>query len=138
MKASNAQHVAFDEISRVTIESLKKGLCETTDYKRFEPLLDWGYSIADGQMACHIRDLVTCEDLVAALESNDNPCLSELRDALAALTEQTRTTLTHQDLAPKMSWRQLARVNSDSICENADLAKSALTQEREAQVHGLM
>ncbi|CAK9018138.1 Uncharacterized protein SCF082_LOCUS13947 [Durusdinium trenchii] len=129
--ASNAQHVAFDEISRVTIESLKKGLCETTDYKRFEPLLDWGYSIADGQMACHIRDLVTCEDLVAALESNDNPCLSELRDALAALTEQTRTTLTHQDCAPKMSWRQLARVNSDSICENADPAKSALTQERE-------
>ena len=103
VKASNAQHVAFDEISRVTIESLKKGLCETTDYKRFEPLLDWGYSIADGQMACHIRDLVTCEDLVAALESDDNPCLSELRDALAALTEQTRTTLTHQDCAPKMS-----------------------------------
>ena len=61
VKANNTQHVAFDEISRTTIESLKRGLCASADYKRFEPLLDWGYSMADAQMACHIRDLVTCE-----------------------------------------------------------------------------
>lgn len=106
----------------------------TANYKQLEPLLDFGYSLADGQLSSHLKEL-TNADLPNELENkeNQNTALVELRDALAALTAADRDTVeVTAGVVPKMSWRQLARCNSDSMTENADLARSALAQEREA------
>lgn len=125
----------FDEISRATIEGLKKSLVSMANYKRVEPLLDFGYSLADGQLGSPLKELASASaDVASVLEDkeNGNTALVELRDALAALTAADRETVVTAGAIPKMSWRQLARCNSDSMAENADLARSALAQEREA------
>lgn len=122
-----------DELSRATIESLKQTLCKHTDYKRFEPILDWGFAMADNQFISALKELVNT-DLASELDSpeNANAALNELREGLAALTSSgPQTVEVSEATAPKMSWRQLARCNSDSMAENAELAKSALAQERE-------
>ena len=121
-------------MSRATIEHLKKTLTTDPKYKRFEPILDWSFSISDSQLEPSMKELCSQEtlDFAGVLESGcDISAISELRDALKTLTEEDVTTSCVAE-APRMGWRQLAKCNSDTLCDNADLAKSALLQEREA------
>ena len=127
----------FDELSRATVEALKKGLVNSKDYKRMEPLLDFGFALADGQLASALKELVNT-DLASELDvptsaTDGNAALTELRDALGSLTHVEKVESV-QATVPKMSWRQLARCNSDTLADNAELARSALAQEREEKM----
>ena len=97
----------FDELSRATVEALKKGLVNSKDYKRMEPLLDFGFALADGQLASALKELVNT-DLASELDvptsaTDGNAALTGLRDALGSLTHVEKVESV-QATVPKMSW----------------------------------
>eukprot|EP00435_Cladocopium_sp_Y103_P014275 s3211_g3.t1 len=105
--------LSFDELSRATIESLKKTLCQQNDYKRFEPLLDWGFALADGQVwskAVNARkSLISIEAVKAWKKENIAKCYdaSSAKTFTGVLNEKHMMVVVSADLCleDKNGWQ---------------------------------
>jgi len=130
----------FDNVSVACMETLKKKAIADSGFKKMEPLLDWCYSLIDGQFQAGIAEVCKEDivDVVSLIEKGEtaHTVVKELSDALDAANEQAdQAADTQQKVMPRLSWRQLARVNSD---ENGDgeATRLALQNEREDRIRG--
>lgn len=132
----------FDNVSVACMETLKKKAIADSGFKKMEPLLDWCYSLIDGQFQAGIAEVCKEDivDVVSLIEKGEtaHTVVKELSDALDAANEQAdQAADTQQKVMPRLSWRQLARVNSD---ENGDgeATRLALQNEREDRIRGFV
>ena len=125
----------FDELSMGTVEGLKKIAMQEAMFKKMEPLIDWSFSLADGQFNTSVQELCSEDlvDVVSMIEAKEAPVavVKELSDALDAAMSTEEAVTAEASFLPWLSWRQLARVNSDELGGDGQATRDAVTKERE-------
>ncbi|CAE7488044.1 unnamed protein product [Symbiodinium sp. CCMP2592] len=118
----------YDEASHMTLDRVKESLKDVTytgQKANFDPLVDWAFSLADGQLMSSLRKLSLESDISKALVSGDLEVAKELREAMKVFEQVASDTP-----APAMSWQQLMEIGHDTE-QDADLRKMFKKQERE-------
>ena len=133
-KQEDGGDAPYEAAAKALVESLKQKLLGSSQcFKKQEPLIDWCFSLADNQFHADLKTLSAEEvDLGEVLDEHSNTVLKELREALACLTSDGAEVSASILGAPLMSWRQLAKCNSDSLNPSDELANAAKMEEREA------